>query len=215
MISSGSTGAGAAPRRAVLGVARPRRATYSLAVAKATRRRRGRRGSRARSRGGFCRCRAEPKRTTLSLAARKSGWPRWRTSIFFTEPWKLKSNSSSVFLAGTRPDPRLARVRRGRRPRSEAAPRRNARTTTPRPGLARPGWAATVRAAGSRPPARPGCSRALVCSSAVIVRWRASERTCGRRTRRCGAPPPAARAGRRAARHGGRPGAGRATSCSS
>src|SRR5262249_46255463 len=43
-----------------------------------------------------------PRRTTLSLAVRKSSWPRWRTSVFCTERWKEKSNSSSVLRAGKR-----------------------------------------------------------------------------------------------------------------
>ena len=38
----------------------------------------------------------------MSLAAMKSSWPRWRTSVFCSERWKEKSNSSSVFRAGKR-----------------------------------------------------------------------------------------------------------------
>jgi hypothetical protein len=44
-----------------------------------------------------------PKRTTFSLAWRRSSCPRCSTSVFCTERWKLKSNSSSVLRAGKGP----------------------------------------------------------------------------------------------------------------
>jgi hypothetical protein len=43
-----------------------------------------------------------PSSTTFCLECRKSSWPRCSTTAFFTERWKVKSNSSSVFLAGNR-----------------------------------------------------------------------------------------------------------------
>jgi hypothetical protein len=43
-----------------------------------------------------------PSRTTFSLAWRKSSWPRCSITCFLTERWKVKSNSSRVFLAGKR-----------------------------------------------------------------------------------------------------------------
>jgi hypothetical protein len=64
------------------------------------------------------------KRTALSLPARKSSWPRWRTWILGIECWKAKSNSSSVLRAVKRAfDPRLAAV---------AMTRRSSATLTPR-----------------------------------------------------------------------------------
>src|SRR4051794_33546549 len=41
-----------------------------------------------------------PSRTTFSLPARKSSWPRCKTAVRLIERWKAKSNSSSVFRAG-------------------------------------------------------------------------------------------------------------------
>jgi hypothetical protein len=39
----------------------------------------------------------------VGRSCRKSSWPRCSISVFLTERWKLKSNSSSVFRAGKRP----------------------------------------------------------------------------------------------------------------
>ena len=44
--------------------------------------------------------RAVPSRITFSRPWRKSSWPRCSITCFFTDRWKVKSNSSSVLRAG-------------------------------------------------------------------------------------------------------------------
>ena len=43
-----------------------------------------------------------PSRSTFSRPWRKSSWPRCSITVFLTERWKLKSNSSRVLRAGKR-----------------------------------------------------------------------------------------------------------------
>src|SRR3954452_8263791 len=72
------------------------RATHSVAVANATRwPARQARIETAIARWLFP-VPGGPKRTTLSLACRKSSWPRCSTTWRRTERWKVKSNSSNA-----------------------------------------------------------------------------------------------------------------------
>ena len=92
-----------------------------------------------------------PNRITFSRACRKSSWPRCSITCFLIERWKVKSNSSSVFLAGKRAarmraSPPCASVRRSR---SRAAPRRSAHSSTPPRGRARRASGSAFAAAGA------------------------------------------------------------------
>src|SRR4051812_29499614 len=88
-----------------------------------------------------------PNRTTFSLPARKSSCPRCSTLSRRTDAWKLKSNSSKVFLAGKRAalmrpwPPWLSRLSTSVLSRAAA---NRSKLQSP-PGRARRAWAAPGR----------------------------------------------------------------------
>ncbi len=102
-----------------------------------------------------------PSSTTFSFPCRKSSWPRCSTTCFFTERWKVKSNSSRVLRAGKRAA--LIRFSPPWHSREETsvestASRKRSCDHSP-PGPARPAWAPRARRRAPSGPGRGGRAR--------------------------------------------------------
>ena len=129
-----------------------------------------------------------PSRTTFSLPARKSSWPRCWISVFLTERWKVKSNSSSVLRAGNRaalirPSPPCASREwvLGRKQRLGEA------LIAPLllRGRARRAWAAPAR---RRAPSAPGTGARARCWCSCDQRVIGGQRPRARRRGSAGSP---------------------------